>query len=281
MNLWSLLVFIRPWIVWVFVVVIVGNGNDTVVKAFTPQHRGECRFFLNTANEKEWDELLCTGLFHGITTNPTLLQQANQPCTIKNIHRMSTIALEMVQEIILQTWGSTMEELYETGMALSSPCRDRIVIQIPITTLHDVHVATKLIQSGCRVCLLSTLLCPDQEPIMTSMLSIGAEYISLYLGGQGRQFMNDHDDNFDGRDVSNNNDDDILKEFMEVIDMINNEKQDEARFLVENIQSVHILTKLASNNMETFSISPDVSRDLIADPLTDKVAIAFEKAAQQ
>ena len=38
--------------------------------------RGGSRFFLDTANVAEWEALLPLGMFHGVTTNPTLLERS-------------------------------------------------------------------------------------------------------------------------------------------------------------------------------------------------------------
>lgn len=35
----------------------------------------ESRFFLDTADIEEWDRFLPTGIFYGITTNPTILER--------------------------------------------------------------------------------------------------------------------------------------------------------------------------------------------------------------
>ena len=59
------------------------------VEAFSPAYRGQSRIFLDTAVTKEWEELLPTGMFHGVTTNPTLLERAGEECTIANIHKLA------------------------------------------------------------------------------------------------------------------------------------------------------------------------------------------------
>ena len=40
------------------------------------------RLFLDSADPKAWQQWLASGLFHGVTTNPTLLRRAAQPCTL-------------------------------------------------------------------------------------------------------------------------------------------------------------------------------------------------------
>ena len=226
------------------------------VESFAPEFRGDSRFFLDTADEREWEELLCTGMFHGVTTNPTLLQQADQPCTVDNLHRMAFTALKSVDEFMCQTWGSTVEELYERGMALSAPARDRIVVKVPVTFL-GVQAASKLIQAGCRVCLTA---CFDHKQALVAV-SIGAEYIAPYLGR-----MNDAGKNG-------------MKECSDMMEIVHG-MQGETRILVASLRNVEMISQLALSELDTFTMSPKVARELLCvEPLTDKVAAAFEKAA--
>jgi hypothetical protein len=53
-------------------------------------------FFFDAAVLPEWDELLLLGIFHGVTTNPTLLE-AGRACVLApwtSIHELATIALQ-------------------------------------------------------------------------------------------------------------------------------------------------------------------------------------------
>ena len=145
--------------------------------SFAPPHGGECRFFLDTADPSEWDELLPRGLFHGVTTNPTLLDRANEPCTVANLHFLFSKALHYTEEFMCQTWGSTAEEMYKTGMAISELDRDRIVIKVPVTAM-GAEAATKLAMSGVRVCLTA---CYNSKQALIAA-SMGVEYIAPYLG---------------------------------------------------------------------------------------------------
>jgi transaldolase len=141
-------------------------------EAFSPLHRGESRLFLDTADTNEWDKLLSTGIFHGVTTNPTLLERAGEECTIDNLHQMARKALQVTDEFMCQAWGSNTSSMYECGMALSAPSRDRIVIKVPVTR-NGVEAASRLIQAGCRVCL--TACYNHQQALIAS--SVGAEYL--------------------------------------------------------------------------------------------------------
>lgn len=112
-----------------------------------------------------------------MTTNPTLLERANEPCTIENLHRLADVALARTNEFMCQTWGSIPSEMYDNGMALSKRDRERIVVKVPVTRQGAV-AATMLIDSGVRVCLTA---CYDSKQALVAA-SMGAEYIAPYLG---------------------------------------------------------------------------------------------------
>lgn len=145
--------------------------------SFTPPHRGECRLFLDTAETSEWEELLPRGMFHGVTTNPTLLARANEPCTVANLHALATKALSFTNEFMCQTWGSTADEMYNNGMQISEMDRERIVIKVPVTA-EGTKAATMLAKEGVRICLTA---CYDSKQALIAG-SMGVEYLAPYLG---------------------------------------------------------------------------------------------------
>ena len=91
---------------------------------FSPELRGGGRLFLDTADTDEWGELLPTGIFHGVTTNPTLLERAGQPCTVQNLHTMAAKALGMTDEFNVGFYLKRARVL-EASWGSSSYLRDR------------------------------------------------------------------------------------------------------------------------------------------------------------
>ena len=196
------------------------------------------KFFLDTADTTDWEELLKTGIFHGVTTNPTLLERAGEKCTIENLHQMASTALQMTDEFMCQAWGSTAEDMYQCGMALSQPARDQIVIKVPVTQT-GVQAASMLIQAGCRVCLTA---CYNHKQALIAS-SVGAEYLAPYLGR-----MTDA-----GKDGVN----ECLK-----MQQISEGLKSHTRILVASIREPQTMVDLAAQGMETFTFSPDVARQL-------------------
>lgn len=148
-------------------------GCLSLTKTFAP-HRGTNRLFLDTAETAEWDSLIPTGIFHGITTNPTLLERAGHDCTIEEVQKLSLKALNMVgcDEFMCQAWGPTVEDMFNVGMQLSEIDRERIVIKVPVT-FEGTKAASKLINAGVRVCLTA---CYSSDQAITAC-GIGAEYL--------------------------------------------------------------------------------------------------------
>jgi transaldolase len=192
-----------------------------------------------------------------VTTNPTLLERAGEKCTVANLHQMANKALQMgtVEEFMCQSWGSTAQEMYECGMALSAPARDRIVIKVPVT-IAGVEAAKLLIQGGCRVCLTA---CYHHKQAFLAA-SVGAEYLAPYLGR-----MTDA-----GKDGS-----------LECLKMqeITEDMTSETRILVASIRDAQTMVDLAAAGMETFTFSPEIARELFVEPLTTEAAAVFEEAA--
>lgn len=223
--------------------------------AFSPPIRGGSRFFLDTANREEWAELLPTGIFHGVTTNPTILQKANEPCTIKNLHRMMEDCLDEypVEEFMVQAWG---DDLYDCALnLLDTPVASHIVIKVPVTQ-QGVSVARKLIQEGHRVCLTA---CYSHKQALLAA-SVGAEYLAPYFGR-----MNDA--GMDG-----------YYECLTMLQAVRGMKSS-TRILVASLRDVDSLVNLALGGLETMTFSPEVARELFVNDMTDQAAKDFEQAA--
>lgn len=215
------------------------------------------RLFLDTADTSEWKELLPTGIFYGVTCNPTLLERAKEPCTVDNLHRLAIMALGYTDEFMCQAWGSSAQELYDCGMVLSKPDRDRIVVKVPVT-ITGVEAAALLIRSNCRVCLTA---CYNHKQAMMAA-SVGAEYIAPYLGR-----MTDS-----GKDGAGE-----CWKMQEVVEGL----QADTRILVASIRDCQTMVDLAAKGMETFTFSPAVARELFQEQMTDDAAAEFEAAASR
>ena len=105
---------------------------------------------LDSGDPETWEEWIPTGIFNGITTNPSLLKKAKQPCTIEHLKKLSLKASHLgCKELHLQAWGETAEELITCGMNLKgfANANMRVYIKIPIT-FEGSNAAKNLIASN-------------------------------------------------------------------------------------------------------------------------------------
>lgn len=217
-----------------------------------------CRFFLDTANVEEYKRLLPLGLFHGVTTNPTILQRANVPCTVDAIHEIAKVSFLLgAEEFMAQTWGGTVDDLYHTGMELRDLDPDCMIIKVPITAA-GVEAAARLkrARGGTRICM--TACYSSSQALIAG--AAGAEYLAPYLGRMS-------DTGKDGLGECAR-----MQQIVEGLGC-------GTRILVASIRDVESMAELATKNLDTYTFSPDIARALFAEPLTDAATRDFEQAA--
>jgi len=241
------------WSVVLLAVFLFSSGTQSL--SFTTSHsrdeiRGTNRIFLDTAVVDEWKELLPLGIFHGITTNPQVLERAGIKCTVSSIQSLASQALEIpgCKEFLCQVWGVESDEMYSIGMELSEADRERIVVKVPVT-YEGTKAASRLIENGVRVCLTA---CYSTNQAMVAA-GLGAEYIAPYLGR-----MMDA-----GKDGPQE-----CKEMQKIVDGMGSN----TRVLVASIRNANTVADLTSSGTNTFTINPDVARELFDEPLTYSAA---------
>ena len=218
--------------------------------------RGGCRLFLDTAVVSEWEELLPTGMFHGVTTNPTLLERAGEACTLQRAGELAQTAFRLgASEFMLQTWGATAGEMVSNGVALSVSDPGRIVVKVPVT-VAGTTAAAAMTARGVRVCLTA---CYGRQQALVAG-GVGAEYLAPYLG---RMTDAGKDGMFE------------CEQMQAIVDGLGST----TRILVASIRDVDALASLAASGIDTFTFSPAIARALFEEPLTTAAAAEFEAAA--
>lgn len=214
------------------------------------------RLFLDSADRAAWDEWLPTGLFHGITTNPTILANAGVANTLAELSRLSHIAFEAdVAEFQAQTWGRSRDALIANGRVIAA-MDPRMVVKVPITREGAIAAAT-LKAEGVRITMTAVY---TAHQALTAA-AIGADYVAPYLGR-----MNDA-----GRDGYGE-----IAAMQEIIQASGSE----TRVLVASLRAADDLVRLGRLGLDTFTFSPKVAAALFAEELTEAAAEVFEKAAE-
>jgi len=212
------------------------------------------RLFLDSADPQAWRQWLPSGLFRGITTNPTLLRRAGQPCSLEGLERLCGQALELgVQELHLQAWGS---DLLGCGRALAALAPGRIWVKLPITRA-GADAARALIAEGHAITFTA---CYEPAQVLLAA-ALGAEYIAPYLGRIGDLGRDGHGE---------------LVRMQRCVDGVGSP----LRLLVASLRSPDDLARLAAEGLDTFTISPAIAAALFAVEPTEAAAAQFERDAR-
>ena len=214
------------------------------------------QLLLDSADPAAWGHWLATGLFQGITTNPTLLRRAGQPCTLPHLQALAREAFALgARELHLQTWGSDVATATARGLAMARIDPARVLVKVPVTRL-GVETARALIAEGVPVTFTA---CYAVHQVLISA-ALGARYIAPYLGR-----IRDA-----GRDASAE-----LIAMQRCLDGTGSS----TRLLVASLREPGDLPPLAAAGLSCFTLSPAIAEALFSVPDTLSAAAQFERDA--
>lgn len=212
------------------------------------------RLYLDTADRGAAESLLATGLFAGVTTNPTILKRASKGVgDLREIYRWATAA--GAREVFLQAWGEDPATLIERGQRLRDLGRE-VVIKFVATRAGSTACAA-LAARGIPT-LLTAIYDPGQAIVAAAA---GATYIAPYLGR-----MNDA-----GREG-----------IAEVVAMheVLVATGSSTKVLLASIRSIPDMVTLARHGVDCFTMAPAVAEQFFTDPTTAEAARTFEDAVR-
>lgn len=214
------------------------------------------RLFLDSAASADWEQWLPTGLFHGVTTNPTLLRRAGEACTLDALEALCERARRHgCQEIHLQTWGRSTAEASARGLALAALDPRRVVVKVPIDR-QGCQTARRLITAGVRVTFTA---CYEPAQVLVAA-ALGADYVAPYLGRICDRERDGHQDVITMQQALNG-------------------VGSAVRVLVASLRSKEDLPRLAAAGLNTFTISAAIAADLFSNMDTIAAAEVFEEDA--
>jgi transaldolase len=217
------------------------------------------RLFLDSADTAAWERWLPTGIFHGVTTNPVLLERAGETCSVDNLAALASRARDMgAREIHLQTWGDDEQAMTDRGARLAILASDdlSVAVKVPVTNV-GLRVARTLAGKGATV----TLTAVYQPGQVVAAAGFGAAYAAPYLGRLD-------DAGRDGKAAALAMHDILLT------------TASTTRLLTASLRSADIVVDLARQGLDTFTFGPAVAEQLLASDLTDAAAADFHRAAQ-
>ena len=214
------------------------------------------RLLLDSADPAAWADWLPSGLFHGVTTNPTLLLRAARPCRLDELARLTREALDRgMQEIHLQAWGGDAEALADSGAGLAALAPGRVLVKLPITRA-GAEAARRLIHADVPVTFTACYAVPQ----VLVAAALGARYIAPYLGRIGDLGRDGHAD---------------LIAMQQALDGVGAT----TRLLVASLRDPTDLTRLAAAGVGCFTLAPSVAADLFSAAPTLEAAAQFERDA--
>ena len=215
-------------------------------------------FLLDNADPTSWSKWYKLGIFNGVTTNPTLLKEANQPCTLENLFFLAQEAKKLnYKELHIQAWGEDSLDLFKCGLAigkLSTP-NMHVHVKIPISK-EGCKAAVELIKA--RISVTFTACYQVKQVLIAS--AIGCSYIAPYMGR-----IND-----EGRDGK--------------AELINMQKVLEGtgsncKILVASIRKATEMSYLACQGIKSFTINKEIAEELFECESTKKAIKKFQKDA--
>jgi transaldolase len=211
--------------------------------------------YLDTADDAAWADLMPTGLFRGITTNPLLAQRAGLDYPTVNWAKMARRARDLgAQELHSQVFGPIetyvdwAQELYDAGATAGL----RTVVKIPMTP--EALRAVPSIKALGGPILLTAVYDPKQVIVAKAL---GADFAAPYFGRMKEAGL----------------------PALDHLSKMHTISGGQPRILVASLRTTDQMVALAARGLDCFTLSPDLARGLFSDPKTQEAAAAFEAAA--
>ena len=206
------------------------------------------KLFLDTANVKEIDERLQTGVISGITTNPTLIKKSGREPDDVYADLIRDIG---VKDLSIEVDGHDSEQLIQNGIKYGKLWIHEATIKLPCT-VEGIKACKTLSYMGLRVNM--TLVFSVSQAILCALA--GATYVSPFVG---RLDDNGHD----GIGLIS----DIAKVFCH--------NRSETKILAASIRDAATVGRAFAAGAHICTIPPKVFDDMFKHVLTDKGLFQF------
>lgn len=213
------------------------------------------KLFLDAADPEIWRRWLPLGMFYGVTTNPVLIAGDNSRSFVKAEDLVQEAFEFGIQELHIQAWGATPDEVYGVGSRLAE-LHPEIVVKVPVTPV-GVAAAVRLLGSGVRVNM--TTVFSSYHVVVAS--AIGADFVAPYFGR-----IQDA-----GRDA--------LAEVSQMQKILSATKT-RTKLLVASIRSVREISYLGAAGVQLFTFGGAVAESMFSDWDALHVARTMEDCAE-
>lgn len=211
--------------------------------------------YLDTADRSAAEDLLATGLFRGVTTNPTILQRASLGVAdIPDVYHWATGA--GAGEVFFQAWGEDTATLVERGRRLRA-LGDEVVVKL-VASRSGTAACAHLSSEGVPT-LLTAVYDPGQA---IAAAAAGATYIAPYLRrltAAGRDGLGD------------------VLAMHELLTATGSG----TKVLLASIPDGPSMVTLARHGVDCFTMAPAIAEQLFTDELTAAADEEFEQAVRE
>lgn len=143
--------------------------------------------FLDTANIKDINECMKTGVFKGVTTNPTilLLEKKNR------MEQIQTILQTETKILFVQLIGRTVDELMDDYHALENVSTDKIIGYKISMDFVGLEAVAKIKAENKEALILGTAIYSADQGILAALA--GCDWVAPYVN----RMLNNHIDPYD------------------------------------------------------------------------------------
>ncbi|TPW30701.1 transaldolase family protein [Pararhizobium mangrovi] len=213
------------------------------------------RFFIDSADVKQWARFADEGWVHGATCNPSILRKAGLTCSLETMRHLAEEADGLgFHELHLQAWGGERERFVETGRALAalSPI---VTVKVPATS--GGFAAARVLREGkCRVTLTACYTARQ----CAAAAALGLSYVAPYYGRMSEAGL-DADGTLDAmRAIAGG---------------------EGPRILVASLRGAAQVDTLLARGFDTFTLSPSVAAEMAGDERSEAATRTFEDDARE
>ena len=207
------------------------------------------KLFLDTAEVKDIEDRMSTGLISGVTTNPTLIKKSGR--NPWNIYR-DIIELG-IDDLSIEVNGEKFKEFTENGVTVNENYGNVATIKLPCT-IEGLKACKHLSTIGLRVNM--TLVFTVSQAILCSLA--GATYVSPFIGRMD-------DNSLDGMKLIND------------ISNVYSCHSVNTKILAASVRDVQSVGMAFSLGADICTVPPKVFDDMVKHVLTDKGLEQFQR----
>lgn len=212
--------------------------------------------FLDTANIAYINECIKTGIFKGVTTNPTILLKEKKD----RFEQIEEILNTNVKILFVQLIGSTVSEQYEDYKKLKAiNTIKQIGYKVPIN-LEGLEVISKIKADNPGASILGTAIYSAEQGILAALS--GCNYVAPYVNRM------------------ENNDIDPFKVISSIRKFYDNRELN-CKIIAASFKNTNQILKALESGADTCTISPELFMEMINKELALNAIKAFNEDSKK